>query len=452
MHRHKNRSSKSDSEGHEAAARQAGDGVRRSVRSGNEPMPQPLQRSMESRFSHDFGSVRIHAGDEANQSAQAMGANAYAVGTDIVFAEGQYAPETPSGERLLAHELTHVAQQGQSSDPVADIDDSSSALTFSHPADSAEMEAERAAGRVASGESVAVESGPTATVSRDLTDWLTGSAAVSGMLPSAADDAVAGDAAPASAPAAAAPAASAAAVSGMLPSAAGAAGAGVPAAANVPGMGASAAAAPAAAAGGVPSPAAAPFGGAAGATGAAAPSVVSTVAGAVTAPFSNSPAASWYQDNTNVKGAQQWWNQTVDSSENQAETAVQGAADQVQNPILGGMAQAGAAVVNTGIDAVGGVAKGIGDIAGGLENMALHPIDTATGLAGLAEQNEPGPSNGARTLRPGGQRRRAIRQQRWRRRRQRDESDEHRQCRGWDREGHSRARRRRLANVGGQTG
>ena len=68
---------------------------------------------MERRFGHDFSQVRIHSDDRAAESARAMNALAYTVGTDIVFGSQQFAPQTHFGKRLLAHELTHVLQQGQ---------------------------------------------------------------------------------------------------------------------------------------------------------------------------------------------------------------------------------------------------------------------------------------------------------------------------------------------------
>ncbi len=66
---------------------------------------------MEPQFGRDFSGVRVHSGAVADRSARALGASAYTVGSEIVFAEGQFAPRTPSGQRLLAHELTHVVQQ-----------------------------------------------------------------------------------------------------------------------------------------------------------------------------------------------------------------------------------------------------------------------------------------------------------------------------------------------------
>jgi len=67
---------------------------------------------MEGRFGQDFGHVRIHRDSNALASARAVAARAYTVSNHVVFGEHQYAPTTPDGQRLLAHELTHVLQQG----------------------------------------------------------------------------------------------------------------------------------------------------------------------------------------------------------------------------------------------------------------------------------------------------------------------------------------------------
>jgi hypothetical protein len=68
---------------------------------------------MESRFNFDFSKVKIHDNDLAAASASTMSALAYTSGNNIVFNKGQYSPATISGKKLLAHELTHVVQQGQ---------------------------------------------------------------------------------------------------------------------------------------------------------------------------------------------------------------------------------------------------------------------------------------------------------------------------------------------------
>jgi hypothetical protein len=66
---------------------------------------------MEPRFGRDFSRVRVHTGARAAASARAVDALAYTAGWDVVFADGQYAPSTPAGRALIAHELTHVVQQ-----------------------------------------------------------------------------------------------------------------------------------------------------------------------------------------------------------------------------------------------------------------------------------------------------------------------------------------------------
>ena len=65
----------------------------------------------EPRFGRDLADVRVHADAGAAQSAREIGARAYTVGSDIVFAGGAYAPATDGGRRLIAHELAHVVQQ-----------------------------------------------------------------------------------------------------------------------------------------------------------------------------------------------------------------------------------------------------------------------------------------------------------------------------------------------------
>jgi hypothetical protein len=63
------------------------------------------------RLGADLSGVRVHRDSTAAASARAVGAVAYAVGADIVFAAGRYAPATSGGRRLLAHELAHVLQR-----------------------------------------------------------------------------------------------------------------------------------------------------------------------------------------------------------------------------------------------------------------------------------------------------------------------------------------------------
>lgn len=84
-------------------------------RGSGRPLPDSALSFFESRFGHGFGQVRVHTGDNATSMAQAVNARAFTVGSDIFFGAHQYAPQTPAGRRLIAHELTHVIQQGSSS-------------------------------------------------------------------------------------------------------------------------------------------------------------------------------------------------------------------------------------------------------------------------------------------------------------------------------------------------
>jgi hypothetical protein len=84
------------------------------LRSPGQPLGAGVRAFMEPRIGHDFSRVRVHTGGLASRSADAVGALAYTVGNDVVFRDGQYAPETAEGRRLIAHELTHVVQQRES--------------------------------------------------------------------------------------------------------------------------------------------------------------------------------------------------------------------------------------------------------------------------------------------------------------------------------------------------
>jgi hypothetical protein len=64
----------------------------------------------EPRFGQDLSAVRLHTDRAASQAARSLGAEAFALGGDIAFAEGAFAPDTRAGRRVLAHELSHVVQ------------------------------------------------------------------------------------------------------------------------------------------------------------------------------------------------------------------------------------------------------------------------------------------------------------------------------------------------------
>jgi hypothetical protein len=79
---------------------------------GGSPLPDSTKTFMESGFGAGFSDVRIHSGSEAAQLSGELNAQAFTVGKDIYFNSGKYAPGSPEGKHLLAHELTHTLQQG----------------------------------------------------------------------------------------------------------------------------------------------------------------------------------------------------------------------------------------------------------------------------------------------------------------------------------------------------
>jgi len=103
-------------------------------------LPEAVQQKMEEFFGASFADVRVHVGNEASS----IGASAFTHGADLYFAPGQYNPQTPQGQQLLGHELTHVVQQraGRVRNPLG-----SGVAVVQDPA--LEAEAERMALRVA---------------------------------------------------------------------------------------------------------------------------------------------------------------------------------------------------------------------------------------------------------------------------------------------------------------
>lgn len=79
---------------------------------GGQRLPAPVRDRMEAGFRSDFSAVRIHRDAEAAELSTSLAARAFTVGTDIYFSAGAYDPRSSSGRHLLAHELTHVVQQG----------------------------------------------------------------------------------------------------------------------------------------------------------------------------------------------------------------------------------------------------------------------------------------------------------------------------------------------------
>lgn len=83
------------------------------LRGGGQPLAPSVRAFFEPRFGANFSEVRVHTDYSAQESARAIQAKAFTTGQDLVFGEGEYIPESQEGQKLLAHELTHVVQQGK---------------------------------------------------------------------------------------------------------------------------------------------------------------------------------------------------------------------------------------------------------------------------------------------------------------------------------------------------
>lgn len=82
-------------------------------RGAGKPLSPETRAFYEPRFGTDFSAVRVHNGIWAESATRSLSARAYTLGKDVVFGKGEYRPESDAGRRLLAHELTHVVQQGK---------------------------------------------------------------------------------------------------------------------------------------------------------------------------------------------------------------------------------------------------------------------------------------------------------------------------------------------------
>jgi hypothetical protein len=127
------------------------------------PLDATTRTFIEPRFGQDFSRVRVHTDARAAESARAVDARAYTLGSDIVFDAGNFNPGTPRGRRLLAHELTHVVQQQHARVPAAQAVQ----FSVSAPYDRAEREADRVAEVVTrAGTAPPIVERPTATLAR----------------------------------------------------------------------------------------------------------------------------------------------------------------------------------------------------------------------------------------------------------------------------------------------
>jgi hypothetical protein len=81
------------------------------ARGSGRPLDKPVQRLMERAFAADFSKVRVHTDVQADRLSQSLGARAFTAGEDLFFKWEEYQPRSRNGQKLIAHELTHVVQQ-----------------------------------------------------------------------------------------------------------------------------------------------------------------------------------------------------------------------------------------------------------------------------------------------------------------------------------------------------
>jgi len=111
-----------------------------SQRGGGQPLDSAVQTQMGAATGHDFSSVKVHTGPEAHTLNEQLGAKAFTTGQDVFFRSGEYNPGSSGGQELLAHELTHVVQQG-----TGQVSGAGSKMTVNAPGDQYEQEADAVA-------------------------------------------------------------------------------------------------------------------------------------------------------------------------------------------------------------------------------------------------------------------------------------------------------------------
>jgi hypothetical protein len=87
-----------------------------SLNGSGQSLPTGINQFFSARMGHDFSNVKVHTGKDAADSAKDINARAYTKGNNIVFNEGQYNMGSGEGKKLMAHELTHVVQNGREQD------------------------------------------------------------------------------------------------------------------------------------------------------------------------------------------------------------------------------------------------------------------------------------------------------------------------------------------------
>lgn len=108
-----------------------------SARGSGTSLPADVREQVSPHVGDPLDDVTVHTDAQADQLARSVSARAFTTGTDVFFAAGEYQPSSNSGRELIAHELTHVAQQRGAP--------TSGPMTVSEPGEAIEVEAEAVA-------------------------------------------------------------------------------------------------------------------------------------------------------------------------------------------------------------------------------------------------------------------------------------------------------------------
>lgn len=111
-----------------------------SKRGGGATLDSGAKKGMEQSMGQDFSDVRVHSDSDADSLSRSVQAKAFTTGKDIFFRSGEYQPGSTEGNKLLAHELTHVVQQ-QNAPPAQKLE-------VSHPEDASEKQASQVADNI----------------------------------------------------------------------------------------------------------------------------------------------------------------------------------------------------------------------------------------------------------------------------------------------------------------
>ncbi len=127
---------------------EVGEGMESAIegkRGTGRPLPDDTREQMEGGMGADFSGVRVHSDAESHDLNRALNARAFTTGEDVFFGEGEYNPGSSGGQELIAHEMTHVVQQGGTDFPTPQ-----GKLTVNGPGDEFEQEADQTATQVMS--------------------------------------------------------------------------------------------------------------------------------------------------------------------------------------------------------------------------------------------------------------------------------------------------------------